>query len=96
MLHVLVKLKVKNFSLLEEYEKQAIAIMKGYHGQLLSAFETHREPDGGGEEVHILTFPNQQAFINYQADTNLKLLADLRTQAICDTEVVLSSSIKSY
>lgn len=96
MIHILVKLSVKNFELFEAFEKQAAVIMDKYDGHILSAFETVREPDGSGEEVHILEFPNHEAFNQYRSDTDLAELASLREQAIANTEVQISLCLKDY
>jgi len=96
MIHILVKLTVKNFIALEEFERQAVAIMIIHGGQLLSAFETRRNEDGSGEEVHVLAFPSADAFAAYRADAALAMLRDLREEAISHTEIQVSERIKSY
>ena len=96
MIHILVKLTVKNFNVLEEFERQAVAIMKRHGGQLLSAFETCRNEDDSGEEVHVLAFPSDEAFAGYRVDGDLVDLKDLRDRAISHTEVLVSKRLKTY
>jgi len=96
MINILVRLEVKDFNSLEEFEPQAVAIMHKYQGRILSAFETVREPDGSGEEVHVLEFPSESLFTDYRADKSLEDLANLRNQAISNTEVEISLKTKSY
>ena len=96
MFQVLVKLVVKDFGLLAQFEKQAVAQMKEYEGRVLSAFETVHRDDGTGEEIHVLEFPSEQAFTEYRNDKVVSKLAALREQAITATEVTVSSKIKSY
>lgn len=96
MITILVRLEVKDFSALEEFESQAARIMQNYQGRISSAFETIRKPDGSGEEIHILEFPNEESFANYRADKSLAALSSLRNKAISNTEVKISVSIKSY
>lgn len=96
MIHILVKLTVKNFTALEEFECQAVAIMNRHGGQLLSAFETCRNEDGSGEEVHVLAFPSDEAFARYRADGDLASLKDLRERAVIHTEVLVSERLKNY
>ena len=96
MIHILVKLTVKNFTALEEFERQAVAIMKRHGGQLLSVFEACRNEDGSGEEVHVLAFPSDEAFAGYRVDGDLVDLKDLRDRAISHTEVMVSERLKSY
>ena len=96
MINVLIRLEVKDFEALEKFEKQAVAIMIRYRGRLVSAFETARSEDGTGEEVHVLEFPNKEAFALYRDDDSLANLAGLRNQAILSTEVQISLHPKYY
>jgi len=96
MLNILVKLAVKDFELFETFEKQAALIMSKYDGRIISAFEIARNPDGSGEEIHILEFPNEDTFNRYRADADLAKLSELRQRAIADTEVQMSVRIKTY
>lgn len=96
MFQVLVKLAVKDFSLLAQFEKQAVMRMKEYQGRVVTAFETVHRVDGTGEEIHVLEFPSAQAFAEYRNDKVLSQLVALREQAIAATEVTVSSKIKSY
>lgn len=96
MINILVKLEVKDFCALEVFEKQASMIMGKYQGRIISAFETFRNSEGSGEEIHVLEFPNEEAFINYRSDNSLVNLASLRDQAISNTEVKISLCVKAY
>lgn len=96
MINIFVKLGVKDFELLKEFEGQASKIMKLYQGRIMCAFETMRQPDNTGEEIHVLEFPNETCFMNYKKDEVLAQLADLREQAISSTEVQVSLDVKIY
>lgn len=96
MINILVTLTVKDFTLLAEFERQAVKVMKSHGGELLRAFESHRNDDGSGEEIHLLEFPSQQAFDAYRADPVLVEYAELRNKAISQTQVVVSSLLKEY
>ena len=96
MINVLVKLSVRNFGVLEQFEQSASKIMAKYGGRILSAFETRRSDDGTGEEVHLLEFPDEQAFNNYRNDNSLLDLAGLRERAISNAEIKISISLKAY
>ncbi|TBR41375.1 DUF1330 domain-containing protein [Marinomonas agarivorans] len=96
MIHVLVKLTVKNFTALETFERKAARIMVRYEGQILTAFETIRNENNTGEEIHILAFPDEAAFLAYRADAELVELAKLRDEAIIKTDIHLSLTAKSY
>ncbi len=96
MLHVLVRLEVKDFGTLALFEQQAAQIMATYGGQIVAAFETERNADNSGKEVHLLTFPDAAAFDAYRTDPALRALSTLRSQAIADTKVDVSTSSKVY
>jgi uncharacterized protein (DUF1330 family) len=96
MYNVLVILQVNNFEALDEFESQAANIMTEYGGRIERAFETCRNDDGTGEEVHLLAFENQQAFENYKSDSRHLDLRDLRDKAISGTEVKTAVRTKEY
>ncbi len=96
MLHVLVRLTVKDFAALAQFEQHAAQIMAGYGGQIIAAFETVHNSDGSGEEVHLLSFPDEAAFDAYRQEPALGALAALREQAIAHTEVSVSVGVKTY
>ena len=58
MIQIYVKLTVKSFDCLEQFERQAVALMQKYQGVVIAAFETVHNTDGTGEEIHILQFPS--------------------------------------
>ena len=70
--------------------------MATYQGRIISAFETQRNQDGSGEEIHFLEFESEQAFNNYRNDPRLNEFSDLRDQAITSTEVKFCNHEKSY
>lgn len=96
MINILVKLSVKDFDALVKFEQQAAKIMKTHQGRILSAFETERNADGSGEEIHVLEFPHEKAFSEYLADDSLAELKNLRNMAVSATEVKLSVGLKFY
>jgi len=67
MYRLLVRISVKNFDLLAEYERIAAAVMTDYQGRILLAHELERV---GllGEELHIVEFPNEALFNQYRQD----------------------------
>lgn len=68
MINILVTLEVKNFDLLTLFESKAAEIMHSHGGRILSGFETIRNKDNSGQEVHLLEFPSDTAFAEYRAD----------------------------
>lgn len=96
MIHVLVKLEVADFSALEQFESAAVSIMKNHGGDIVSAFEAERDSENSGVEIHLLQFPSKMKFEQYRADERLKPLAELREQAIRNSEITISNRMKSY
>lgn len=96
MYKLLVNLKVKDFEIFEEYEKQASDLMSCHGGQIVSAYETVRNNDRSGEEVHIVSFEKEEGYRNYINDPKIIELSRLRDKAILKTEVKIITKEKSY
>ncbi len=48
------------------------------------------------KEVHIVTFPDAQAFAAYRADDALKPMAHVRARAVMSTEVLVGEEGEGY
>lgn len=96
MIYFFVKIYVKNFSALEKFEHAAAKIMLEYNGKILTAFETLRNPDGSGEEIHLLEFQSSELFEQYRHDARYFQLKILREQAISSIEIKISHQLKYY
>jgi uncharacterized protein (DUF1330 family) len=77
------------------YERTAAAVMRRHGGTIA---RTVSVPGDGPllEEIHLVTFPNAQAFAAYQADPALLEAAPLREAAIATTRVVIGEDGPSY
>ncbi len=95
MIKILVKLEVRDFEALEQFERFVSKIMTTYQGRIVEAFETHRS-DNQGQEVHLLEFPDHESFENYRQDKRHSQFASLREKAISKTEVIQSTKLKNY
>src|ERR1700688_401171 len=78
----------------EQFETAAESIMQRQGGRLerrigFAASADHNQP----HEVHIVTFPDQQAFDRYRSDPELQALADLRARAIRQTTVWIGHAL---
>lgn len=93
---ILVTLEVSDFEALAIFETTAVTIMKKHHGRLVSAFETERRPDGSGQEIHLIEFPNKKSFSEYRKDPELMNNSDIRNKAISKTTIKISIKTKSY
>ena len=96
MINILVTIEVKNFDLLAEFESKAVKVMQRHGGDIANAFETQRNKDGSGQEVHLLEFPSHSKFDEYRSDSLLLEYADLRTKAIKSSTVVIATTQKNY
>ena len=96
MYKILVILQVLDFQALNAFERKASKVMADYQGKIIWAFETIRNEDGSGEEVHIVGFPREEDFTNYRNDPRLQELRDLRAKAISGTEIKIGINEKSY
>lgn len=96
MINILVTLEVKDFNLLANFERIAVQIMHSHGGSLIRAFESKRNEDESGQEIHLLEFPSESAFADYRSDPRLLEYAELRDRAISSTAVIKSSQVKSY
>lgn len=96
MINILVTLEVKDFHLLSTFENKAAEIMRSHGGDIVRAFETDRNEDGSGQEVHLLEFPNDASFAAYRSDPRLLELTEDRNKAIYSTTVITSSHVKTY
>ena len=72
----------------EVFESNAAEIMRRYGGAIERRIRCAGQPDSGEPyEVHIVTFPDQQALDRYRKDPELAQLAELRAKAIHHTVV---------
>ncbi len=72
----------------EEFESSAAEIMRRHGGAIERRIRRAGRPDSGEPyEVHIVTFPDQQALDRYRKDPELARLAELRAKAIHHTVV---------
>ena len=79
----------------EQFETAAESIMGRYGGRLERRIGF---PAGADQphEVHLVTFPDQQAFERYRTDADLQALADLRTRAIRQTTAWVGDDLGSF
>lgn len=96
MFRFVVILQVLDFQLLDEFEREASRIMADYQGKIICAFETARNEDGSGEEIHLVEFQREDDFISYRNDPRLLALRDLRAAAISRTEMKTGRAEKLY
>jgi uncharacterized protein (DUF1330 family) len=81
----------------EQFEASAEKIMRRYGGSIERriGFPTNANADHP-HELHIVAFPDQQAFERYRADPDLQALAQLRAQAIRQTIVWVGAELPAF
>ena len=79
----------------EQFETAAESIMRRYGGSLERRVGFDSKDDQP-HEVHILTFPDEDAFASYRADAELKSLTELRARAIRHTTVWIGKDRGSF
>lgn len=98
MIHIVVILEIKDPMAFEEFESQAIPLLRSHGGELISAFEPDSDisSESSNKEVHYLQFPSINEFNNYRADPQLQALAGLREKGILSTQLFVSGKLKEY
>jgi uncharacterized protein (DUF1330 family) len=98
MIHIVVLLETNDADALQAFERQAVKLMKKYEGKLVTAFEpdASRSSSSNIAEIHILEFPNIEAFNQYRTDPHHRELSELRIKAISNTTVFVSGTHKYY
>jgi hypothetical protein len=71
----------------EEFEARAGSIMKGYGGAIERRIRISSPSPSEPQEVHVVTFPNRDAFERYCQAPELEAVADVRRKAIRNTIV---------
>ena len=79
------------------FESHAAGVMKNYGGRIERTVVLL--PDGSPDvikEVHIVTFPTEEAFAAYRQDEELARAADLRNQSVVHTELLVGVDGPTY
>lgn len=79
------------------FEKHAAGIMATHGGRIERTVVV--APDGTPEvfkEIHVVTFPNEQAFTAYRADERLARFARLREESVDHIEVFAGEDGPTY
>lgn len=79
------------------YEAHAAQVMKKHGGRFERTVVV--VPEGSPElmkEIHVVTFPNEQAFAAYRKDERLTKFAHLRDESVVHTELFVGEDGPSY
>ncbi|HMB90911.1 MAG TPA: DUF1330 domain-containing protein [Rhodothermales bacterium] len=80
----------------EAFERRAAAVMQKHGGRVDYAFRpAHPTPDTPFE-IHLVSFPNAEAFAAYRADPETQALSDEREAIIARTVVYEVDKLPAY
>ena len=84
-------------STFREYETRAALIMARHGGRIeRTVVEEPGEPGTVPREVHLIRFPDRNAFDRYRADPDLAALAAMRLASIAHTELLFGREGPDY
>ena len=75
-----------------EFETRAARILARHGGSM----ERTVAVEDAQREVHLLRFPSQDAYAEYRADAELASLAELRSESIAHTEILVGREGPRY
>ena len=79
------------------FEQQAARVMAKYGGAIeRTVVIAPARPGEVLKEIHIVTFPNEQALEAYRNDSDLKQLAHLREAVVVQTEILVGEDGPDY
>jgi len=79
------------------FEKRAATVMAKYGGAIERTVVVPPSRTGDFvKEVHLVTFPNEQALLAYQNDEGLKKLSHLRQESVVQTEIMVGEDGPNY
>jgi hypothetical protein len=79
------------------FEAHAAEVMKKHGGQIERTVVV--VPDGSAhviKEIHVVTFPSEEAFAAYRKDEHLARFAHLRDQSVVHAELFVGEDGPSY
>ena len=79
------------------FEKKAATVMAKYGGAIERTVVV--APAGKEDllkEIHIVTFPDEQAFLAYRQDEELQDVASLRAESVVHTELMIGQDGPDY
>jgi uncharacterized protein (DUF1330 family) len=94
MITIVALLTIRDADAFELFERQAAVIMEAYGGRIDSAFRPAVTDSAAAQrvdEIHVLKFPDHEAFYRYKDDKKLHALATLKEKAIRQSTVYVSA-----
>ncbi|MCI0348299.1 MAG: hypothetical protein L0Z53_02645 [Acidobacteriales bacterium] len=91
-------LKDANITRFETFEREAARGMAKYGGRIERAIrldDSRRHADQPFE-IHIVSFPEECAFVAYQEDPDARKLASSRSEVIANMSVLFGRDVEAY
>jgi uncharacterized protein (DUF1330 family) len=79
------------------FERHAAAVMAGHGGRIERTVVV--SPEGSPDlvkEIHVVTFPDERAFLAYREDPRRGELAHLRDESVVHTEILAGEDGPDY
>ncbi len=91
-------LKSDDVSAFEAYERRAVQLLEKYGGRIERVVRVRKQTDEKDApfEIHVVSFPNENKFADYLADSERGKLADLRDRIIARTETVSGFDVSYF
>lgn len=91
-------LKGENVSDFEDYERRAARLLARHGGKIERTVRIKKQASKTDEpfEIHVASFPNEQSFTNYLADSERQKLAARRDEIIARTETIFGYDAELY
>ena len=89
----------KGLLALQSFEQKVLPLLEKHGGRLDAAFTPNPETtsvDDRPDEIHVLSFPSEAAFVAYREDPKLLALSEERTKAIRNTQFIAGNAVTSY
>jgi len=88
------KAKIDKFRL---FERHAASVIRKHGGRIERTIVVSSDRASDEQkEVHLVSFPNEQAFTSYRGDAELLELIHLRDEAVVQTEILVGVEGPNY
>ena len=88
LLHVVLSVRRDSLDAFREFEHEAARIMKKHGGSLERVLVQHTPEHEPHREVHIVSFPSEDAYRAYRASPELAAFQPLREQSVVKTDLI--------
>lgn len=96
MIYLIANIQVKDFERFEIFERLISTYLADVGAMIVTALEIEKNEDGTGEEVHILQFPDLNAFETYKRVTSTDEVRGLGEEAIESLSLKRARARKTY